>query len=284
MVVLFAFIAFLGWGTGNVFGGIVARKIGAFSSALWSSIFSVVITSFYIPFALNELYDLDLKTAVLLLILISLGTVPVVTFYQGVKVGNASLVGTIGKSFGALVVILSVIFLGDHLNNYQIFSIITIFIGLLLSSIDTRTLSAKQVLSDKGIPYALVSMIFWGIYYTFIVIPIKRIGWFWPTYLTYWNFLLIYIIMKIKNVDVNIPKPGKITFYSIMTAVVLAVGTFAYNFAVSKGQTAIVAPIAGANPILFAVLGYIIFKDRLTKQQLLGIGTTLLGIISLSLI
>jgi uncharacterized membrane protein len=90
--------------------------------------------------------------------------------------------------------------------------------------------------------------------------------------------------MKIKNVDVNIPKPGKITFYSVMTAVVLAVGTFAYNFAVSKGQTAIVAPIAGANPILFAVLGYIIFKDRLTKQQLLGIGTTLLGIISLSLI
>jgi len=47
-------------------------------------------------------------------------------------------------------------------------------------------------------------------------------------------------------------------------------------------MVSVVAPIAGANPTLFVLLAFFVFKDRLTKQQILGIVLTLLGIVWLS--
>ncbi len=284
MAIIFALIAFLGWGTGDVFGGIVARKIGGYSSAFWSYIISIIVASLYIPFAIGDLRGLTLSTVLWLIVLIPIGAVPLIALYEGMRVGSASLVGTIGAAFGSLVVIFSIIFLGDKISFYQVLSIVVIFVGLFLSSLDLKTLGAKQLISDKGVPYALTSMVLWGIYFTFIKIPIKQIGWFWPAYLSWWGFPLVYIFMKARKIDLKFPKERKIVAASVVNALILGAALFAYNFASARGQTAIVAPIASSYPVLFAVLAYFVFKDRLKKQQIIGIGITLLGIVLLSII
>jgi len=53
------------------------------------------------------------------------------------------------------VAILSVIFLGEKLNVTQIMSIIAIILGLIVSSLDFKSFNSKQILSDKGIPFAI---------------------------------------------------------------------------------------------------------------------------------
>ena len=60
------------------------------------------------------------------------------------------------------------------------------------------------------------------------------------------------------------------------------VAEFSYNLGISKGLVTIVAPIAGANPTLFVVLAFLFLKDPITKQQIIGIITTLIGIALLS--
>lgn len=68
----------------------------------------------------------------------------------------------------------------------------------------------------------------------------------------------------------------------LTNALLLTVALFAFNFALANGLTAVVAPIASSYPVLFAVLAYFVFKDRLSKQQIVGVVITLLGIVTLS--
>lgn len=61
------------------------------------------------------------------------------------------------------------------------------------------------------------------------------------------------------------------------------VSEMTFNVGISKGYTSIVAPIAGANPVLFVILATFVFKDPITKQQAAGVILTLLGVILLSI-
>lgn len=282
LAVMFALIAFLAWGIGDIFGGTVARKIGGYSSALWSYILSIIFSSFYIPFALDKLQGITLETVIWLLVLTPIGMIPLITLYEGIKRGNASLAGTIAGAYGTLVVVLSIIFLGERISLAQGILIIVIFFGLLLSSVNFKTLKIKQLLSDKGVPFAIISLITWGIYFTFVKVPIKNIGWFWPTYLAWWGFPLVFIYMRLKSIKLEFPKSSGTWLSLGVAALLLTTGLFANSLAMATGKASIVIPIASSYPILFAVLAYFVFKDRLSKQQIIGITTVLCGIILLS--
>jgi len=282
--IIFALIAAVGWGTADVFGGLVARKIGGYSSAVWSYILCLVIATLYLPFALQELDGITTQTIIWLLILTPVGAIPLMSLYEGIKLGNASLVGTIAGANGGLVVILSVLFLGERINLAQVLSILAILVGLLLSSLDFKSLKVKQLLSDRGVPYAIVAMVTWGIYFTFIKIPIDNIGWFWPAYISWMSFPLILIFMKAKSIKFELPKDKGDVVNMVMNGILGTVALFAFNFALTTGQNAIVSPLSSSYPALFAIMAYFIFKDRLTKQQVLGIVVTLAGVIALSVV
>lgn len=280
--IILALIAWFGWGTGDVFGAIVSRKIGGYSSTFWLYIVSFLLMSLYAPFAVSQLQYLTADTTIILFVLSIMGPIPIIALYEGMRVGNVSLVGTIGAAFSAVTVILSIVFLGDRVNLYQSLSIVVIFIGLLLSSLDLKKLQGKQIFTDKGVPYAVTAMILWGISYTFIRIPIRQIGWFWPSYLPLFAFPLIYLFMKVKKITLKFPHKTKVLIPSILNAVILSGAVFAYNLAIMNGQTIIVVPIAASYPVLFVALAYVVFKDPLKKQQVVGIITTLFGVIFLS--
>lgn len=282
--ILFAIIAFVGWGTGDIFGGLVARKVGGYSSAVLNYIFCIILASFYIPFALPELRNLNLESVLWLIVLLPIGIIPLITLYEGMNRGNASLVGIVSGSFGALVAILSVISLKESLNIPQIVSIIIVFIGLVLSSLNLKNFKLQQLLTDKGIPFALFSLVTWAIYFTFVKIPIRQIGWFWPAYITWWGFPLVLFYLKKRSIKITIPRDKKHRIYMVMSSVISTIALFSFNLAAAKGQSSIVAPIASSYPVLFALLAYFVFKDRLSKQQIVGMVITLAGIISLSVL
>lgn len=282
--IIFALIAAIGWGTADVFGGLVARKIGGYSSALWSFLISLALSTLYIPFAWHELSGITPTSIVWLIILTPISVIPLISLYEGFKVGNPSLIGTIAGANGGLVAILSVLFLGETLSSYQVLAIIAIVLGLLISSLDLKTINTKNILSDKGIPYALLSFFAWGIYYTFVKIPIDNIGWFWPAYISYLGFPLVFLFMHIKSIKFETPKTGKIITFTFINSVLLTIALFAFNFALTSGQNSIVSPVSSTYPALFAVIAYFVFKDRLSKQQILGIIITLAGVIALSVV
>src|SRR3990167_7091421 len=114
--IIFALISYLGWGIGDIFGTIATRKIGAYSTTFWYVLLQVPIFAVLIPFFYGNFQNLTIEILILNTILGLIGTIGLVAFYEGLKVGNAALVETIAASFAAITVLLSIIFLGESVS------------------------------------------------------------------------------------------------------------------------------------------------------------------------
>lgn len=281
--IFFALISYFTWGTGVFFEAIVARKLSSFSLVIWGYIITTFILSFYAPFAIRELGGMTLGLLVLVLFLsfvgISFGTL---LYYEALKITNRALVGAIASSFPAVTVILSVLFLNERISSQQEVAIVIIFLGLFLSLFDLTKIKNKSFL-NKGILFAFLTMFTWGLYFAFIKIPVKEIGWFWPNYITFLIFPLLYIYMRIRKIKLEIQVKNNVLIPLIIATVLVRIAELSYNLGISKGLVTVVAPIAGANPTLFVILAFLFFKDPITKQQVLGMITTLIGIVLLSI-
>lgn len=276
---IFAFISAFGWGTGDIFGVIASRKVGGYTTTLGQFAVATILFGLYIPWALADLQKI---TPVLLGINILLGLFYVVgnvTFNEAVRISKASLVGPIAGSFPAVTTILSLLFLKESLSPMQAMFIVIIFIGILLSTVDFK----KLAIVDKGIFLALFSMISWGTYFTFIKLLMSEIGWFWPNYISMLLFPLIFVYMKSKKIKFTIPKPS-IQRSIALSSLLLRGGDFSLNVGASMGLTSLVAPVAGSYPIIFTILAFVIFKEQIRRLQMLGIITTLIGIVALSIV
>src|SRR3989344_8831199 len=277
--IIFALVAFVGWGTGDIFGTIASRKIGAYNTTLWNFIFRIALFTLFVPLGLNSLQNSI--TPSLFIFNIFLGFFlffGLVFLNQGLRVGNPSIVGAIGASYILPVVVFSTLFFGEKLAPTQITSIAILFIGLILTTLDIKEIQKRKVTLQKGIIFAFIAMICWGIFFTFIRIPAHQIGWFWTSYFAYLPVGIVFIATSIYSKKIIVPK-FKGTFpIIIIAAVLLSLADFGYNFALSKGMASIVGPISGSYPILFVPLAYLVFKEPIKKQQILGIVTTLIGI------
>ena len=282
--IIFALVSYLGWGIGDIFGTIATRRIGAYSTTFWYILLQVPIFGILIPFFTSHLQNLTLEILIINTTLGLIGTIGLVAFYEGLKVGNAALVGTIAASFAALTVLLSIIFLNESISPQQSLTIITIFIGLFGSTFDIRSLISRKLIVDKGIWMGLIAMLSWGIYWAFIKIPIKELGWFWPGYISVLTSLpVIWLFIKFRGIKLE-KLNSKGSFYPLFAnAFLLGIGALSFNLAIEKGFTSIVAPIAGSYPTIFVLLAYRIFRDPITRQQIAGILITIIGIAMLSI-
>lgn len=282
--IVFALIAFFGWAIGDIFGTFATRRLGSFATSAWGMAAGILTAGLFIPFVHRNIIQF---TAEILIINIFLGLVFIIgliCFNEGLRVGNPSVVGTISASFTAVVVVLSIIFLKEQINFNQILAIILIFLGVILSGFDLGFKKDKGKFR-KGIIYALITMISWGVYYAFIKLPVEQIGWFWPQMITLSLFPLIFYFIRKRKGGISIPSyKDSSLFLVVMNGILVGGGEFAYNFAISHGYVAIVAPIAGSYPVLFVILASLFFKEQITRKQKYGILTTLLGIVFLSIL
>lgn len=281
--ILFALVSYVGWGVGDIFGTIASRKLGLFSVTFWSSILTLIIFSAYTPLAFSELQGLTQNLLVLNVVLAIILLVGFLSFNEGLITSTASLVGTIAASFSAVTVVLSIIFLNESITLKQTIAMLVIFTGLILSTLDFNDLRKRRLILNRGVAMALIAMVTWGIYFTFVKLIVREIGWFWPNYISFMVFVpLILLFTKFRNTAIRKPTFKGAMPFLVLTALFLRTAEFSFNFAIDNGLTAVVAPIAGSYPTLFVLLAFLVFKDPITRQQIAGVITTLAGIVLLS--
>jgi drug/metabolite transporter (DMT)-like permease len=282
--IFFAFITFLAWGVGDLWVAVTARRLNPYSGTFWSMILTIVLFGTYIPFTLTDLTKL---TPLLLLLNVTLGSIligGIIAYREGFRVGNVALVTTIGSSFTAVTTILALIFFKERLSLFQTIAILTIFIGLFLSMFKIDEIKGGKVVLERGLIFGGIAMICWGIYFTFVKILAREIGWFWPNYITFSLFPLLYLFMKFRRIPILPPNTNKALKPLIASTIVARVAEFSFNIGISRGFTSIVAPIAGASPVLTVLLAFLTFKDPITKQQAIGIVVTLFGLVFFSIV
>jgi len=278
MAVIFAFIALIGWGVGDLLIAKISRKIGNFNTLFWLLFSGLIFASFYIPIA-GAVADWGMFLLALLLGFITCsGTI----FYlRGFEFGNVSIIATIANTYGVVTAVAAIFLFGEILKTEQSAGIVLVLIGLVLISFDFKMLrknKIKGIVSDRTIVYAFITVLFWGVYYTLIRIPVEKIGWFWAGFPAYLYSLAMIASGKLKRDVFNIFSDKKLLLTIIIYSILVNGAFFAYNLGISFGYTSVVAPIVGSTPILLVILSRIFFHEPLNRQQKAGIGFALLGI------
>jgi drug/metabolite transporter (DMT)-like permease len=282
--IVYALLTYIGWGAGDIFGAIYSRKVGGYAATFWSSLLRLIFFLFYIPFVIPNLHHLTFANISLTCILSIIFLIGACLFFEAFRSTNASLVGTIAAAFVVPTILFSVIFLHETLTFHQSITISIIILGLLLTTLDGEIFRGKKIVLDKGIIFAFITMILWGIYFAFIKITVKELGWFLPSYTAYLFCPIILLIMRVKKIPLNPPYKNHGIPIFIAFTVLSSLGNLAYNLGIEKGYVSTVIPIAGSYPTLFVLLAFIVFKDKVKKLQMVGICISLIGIVIFSIL
>lgn len=278
-------ITFLGWGSGDIFTIIAARRIGANLTTFWIFFFSFVLSLVVLLFVPQNFSSITIG---LLMLNIFLGILYVsgnVLISEAFRLSSAPLVGIIIQAFPAVVLLLSALVYGDIITPIQYACLAIIFTGVVLCSVDFQKLVSTKKLFDKGTMLALLAMVFLSMFFTFSRVLINAYGWFLPTFIANACFPIIYLFLIIRKEKFSFPSETKVVASVFLVGLLIRAGDFALNYGLSlPNASSIVAPIASAAPILFVVLSNFIFKDKLTSLQKIGIVITLTGIVLLTTI
>jgi drug/metabolite transporter (DMT)-like permease len=189
------------------------------------------------------------------------------------------------QSGPVLILILSNLIFKDSISPRQILWIITVFVGVFLCAINLSDFVKQKISLDKGMKFAIAAPIMASFYFVFFRLFVNQYGWYWASTISFLTLPIGMFISKFFIKEDNkliLIKSKSIIFPAIMSALLIRGGDIALNLGLSMGFSATVTPIAGAAPILFVILSSIFFKDKISKQQIVGILITLTGIVGLS--
>lgn len=280
--IIFGVIAMVCWGTADFFVAKAVRKTTVFKTFVWSQIIGVIL--FFIIFSLFFKFPvLSFTTKGIILFAGFLGAISYLAFYKGLQVGKVSIISPIAACWAVVTVILSLIFLNETLTALQIVGVSLAILGAVLTSFklhDLLKLRLKNI--AKGVEYAIIALLAWGVYFIFIDILVAELSWFLPMFLlkaVAVFYLLTYSCATKKNVSF----PKNIILLIILIGVLEVIAFLSYGIGVTSEYTAIVAPICAAFPMVTIILARIFFKETLEINQKIGIISVLVGLVLLSI-
>jgi drug/metabolite transporter (DMT)-like permease len=277
-------VSYVGFASGDFVSVFLSKKLNPILLTVLSCMLRIFFYLLFSPFFWPLLSGLTWQIFIINILIGSSTVLGYVLFYKAISKTNPAIAGSIASSWSAPALLYSIVFLGEKITVVQSLFILLILIGIFLVSFELQALKKISLRQDSGIRYALVVMFLWAVCGSFIKIPIAHIGWYWATLfqLTPSIVLIPFALQKIEIKKLNKSKVFNTLPQLLLYVVITMIAESSYNIAISTGQASLVAPIGGSYSTLFVILAFIFFKDKITKQQIVGVVATIVGIACLA--
>lgn len=282
-LIFVALFIMLSWGVGDFFLAKIAKKENVFVVSFWNALipFAAVAVLYFTLFFPKAIKGWDLA---LLALYSAVVLASALTFFKAFSVGKISLVSPITSTYGVVTMFLSLLFLHERLTSIQYLGIFLATLGLFLSVIDFSELRAFRFKSGvKGLKYAVVSMLGWGVTFTIAAVLIRRYDWITPFFFNYMITipLSFFIMLRFaKGRKHGLPFPAKSSFPLLIIATLfLEAAWLLYAYSVRTFPSALLAPISAAYPAVTILLAHFFFKERMAKIQYAGVAMILAGLV-----
>lgn len=285
--IFLSLLAYIAWSFGDLVSFLLSRRVQPLKVVSVSFAIRFCLYACLIPFFLNYIHSMRIIDIVTILILGCVTACGYLCYFYAARLAHPAIVSAIVGGWGAPSLILSLIFLHETITFPQTITIMFIFLGLLVTTTPLTIIRQRNTFLNKGILFALLTLILWGVYGCFISVPIHHTGWFWSIFFTMLPFSLLspFIALKKENNQAYEKILNRKNFpLMLLYAALIAIGEVGYNSSLGSGLVAITAPIAGSYATLLVALSFFFFKDKITKTQVAGIIVTLIGIVALSIL
>ncbi|MBP7700757.1 DMT family transporter [Candidatus Woesebacteria bacterium] len=270
----------VGWGTSDFFANISSDKVGHLKTFFWSQLAGIVLTLILIP--IFGFYSNITFIFGFFVILASLFySAGYLLFYKAFEIGNVSIVAASINLYVILSMIIAAIFSKQTLTTSQGIAITLVLTGVTLVSINFEDLRSKKIKLFAGIKEVLFASLFFGIFWGMSEHISEKIGWLPTTlYIKFVAIISIFIFAMISKKPLKLSKTESKAWYFIMLVGLLEAGAVAsVNFGLEFGDLILVSPISSALSVVTISMAVIFLKEKLSKIQVVGIVTTLVGII-----
>lgn len=230
-------------------------------------VLSFIATLIYKTF--NEIYNLDIKT-IIFLILSGISTTLLWIFYfKALDTGDVSKVTPIDKTSIVITLILSMIFLHEKITIIKVISITFILIGTLLT-VNKKTTNEKD---NKWILYSILTAIFTSTTTIISKIGLNDIDSVLATFIrTVIVFIILIFIVIIKKKYIYLKDISKKSLrYVIYSGITNTLSWLFYFASLKDGETSIVFTIEKLSIVVTILLSVIFLKEKLNRKQIIGI-------------
>jgi len=208
-----------------------------------------------------------------------IGSLGVIAAYKALHYGKASLTGPISKSYVLIVLVMSILFLGEELSLGQIGGSVIIVIAALFLAMDGKKLQSGPWLLFLG--FAILCRAF---YYTFIKNFVVALGAFEATVLLELGItIFVMIFHAIRGKDISPPEIKK-GIYPALAGTFAFSGSLLYSISVGMVGAALTAAISAGTPIVNAIASYFLLGEKLDMHKYAAILLMVVGLAAIFLL
>jgi drug/metabolite transporter (DMT)-like permease len=282
---LAAVITNLSYAVSDVANGLILRRDSPLKVSTWVAIFALAIYAVpLLVFFDNELGRLTPLNVLLILAISCLALTAYFCFLTSMQRAGVTLGGVITGSFPAVATVAALVFFGERISGAQGAAIAVIIGGVLLSSLQGKVRTLFADIRASSLLWAFAAALLFGLFFALIRIPVERVGYFLSAYGGNVIAVPLYLFIARRSGERDVLRPPQLPVPIAICATIQIGATILYAYALTKGETAIVAPIAGSYPAVFVVLAYIVFRERIRPIQYAGVVATVIGIVALSVL
>mgnify|MGYP001354191462 CR=1 FL=1 len=274
---LYGIIAMFGWGISNFFAGRFTKSIGFLPALFWNTTGIIIWLILIIMTGRHPIEIPSAKIAGFLTISGSLFFLAGLAFYKGLQVGKISLLSPIANSWPMLIAIVSIINYPSSFSLLKTIGMLLVVFGVLASSI--KYAKKNISISDPGIPYAFLALVGWfGAFYIY-GITITTTAWVWMNILFLFIsacFVAIYAPFTRQALTWHINR--RTCVYFILGTIPATLAFYFYSLGMRSVYSSTTAIVTNLNPIITVLIALYILHEKLSKLQIVGIATVIIGL------
>ncbi|MGY2261336.1 EamA family transporter [Pseudomonas sp. SDO55104_S430] len=268
------------WGGTDFLVGVNARAVGVkravyFGQALGFTIMSLILMVF--PVFILRAMAAPLETWLLGMVAAMLTVSGALSLSKAFALGKASIVAPLVTTYGVVTTLLSWAG-GEQISLLQWACIALCVIGVILSSAHANPKVPHTTQATSSIAYALLAAGFYGTSFWlqghFVLPALGPVTMLW---LAYFIGLIVLVAIVLK-MDDGLKIPPLKNCLTLTGASLMNLGGFsAFAWGAVAGSVSVVTVISTLSGGIAAILGYLFFKERLERVQVMGVVLVLLG-------
>lgn len=205
---------------------------------------------------------------------VAIGAAAIVPLYVAYQKSGLGIPTAIASAFAPITIVLAVAFYGERFSWIVWLGMALVFIGVLLSAVNFRSWNRPEM--RKGLGWAFLTMIGWGVYFFLIKDIVDTMG-VWPaTVALEAGVAAMILVVSIPMRAIGIPKQ---LGWVAATGVSDGVGVLAYYAGVASISASVAATIMQSSVVVCAILAVIFLQERFDTVQKVGIITTFVGLV-----
>lgn len=269
------------WAVGQIF----IKKGFEHIQPLWNNIFNNILSLFIYLLPALWISKFEINTpSIFVFIFILTASLLYLGFFYSIARGQISLTGTVVAGYPIITIILSHIFLKEHLTFLQYGGIALILSGGVFVALPNNANHLK-IKHSSWLLWGLIGAVALGTGDFFTKLSVNSIG-------SYSHMIFLALISNatsglnylLDKKNRKVPKIFHKTFGPTFTGLVIQlIGAFFFILSFNYGKVSLVTSVSSVYPALMVLLAVKFLNEKITRIHSIGIGVTVCGLIIIGL-